>query len=201
MIRIKDFMTSEEIKSNFSKNLITLRKSKGLTQLALAEKLNYSDKAVSKWEVGSVLPDIETFSVIADFFGVTVNDLICEKKTKKDWGFFKSHIFITLVAMGAVFFLASIIFCVLGAGLKLSQSWLAFIFAIPVSAIIFVVFSSLWFGRKWLYIAVTALFWGIILTIYLTIIEYNLWFLFIVGVFGQIVITFSFLIEYFKKKK
>ncbi len=194
-------MTSDEIKSNFSKNLITLRKSKGLTQLALAEKLNYSDKAVSKWEVGSVLPDIETLSTIADFFGVTVNDLIYEKKRKIDIGFFKSHIFITLVAMGAVYFLASIIFCVLGAWLRIPRSWLAFIFAIPTSAIIFVVFSSLWFGRKWLYVAVTSLFWGVILTIYLTIIRYNLWFLFIVGVFGQIVITFSFLIEYFRKKK
>lgn len=194
-------MTSDEIKSNFSKNLITLRKAKGLTQLALAEKLNYSDKAVSKWEVGSVLPDIETLSAIADFFGVTVNDLIYEKKRKIDMGFFKSHIFVTLSAMGVVFFLASIIFCVLGAGLRVPRSWLAFIFAIPVSSIIFVVFSSLWFGRKWLYVAVSLLFWGVILTIYLTIIEYNLWFLFIVGAFGQVLITFSFLIDYFRKKK
>lgn len=195
-------MTSEEIKSNFSKNLITLRKSKGLTQLALAEKLNYSDKAVSKWEVGSVLPDIETMVSIAEFFGVSVNDLIYEKKRRIDIGFFKSHIFTNLVAMFAVFFLASIIFCVLGPGLHIGGSWLAFIYAIPVSAIIFIVFSSIWFGIKWLYLAVTILFWGILTTIYLTMIlyGYNLWFLFVVGVFGQVVITFSFLINWFGKR-
>ena len=53
-------MTNEDIKHNFSENLIKLRKAKNLTQLQLAEKLNYSDKAISKWEVGSVLPDVET---------------------------------------------------------------------------------------------------------------------------------------------
>lgn len=206
VIIIKNFngdnMTEEEIKNNFSKNLVTLRKSKRLTQLALAEKLNYSDKAVSKWEVGSVLPDVDTMVGIADFFGVTVNDLIYEKKRRIDIGFFKSHIFTTLVAMCAVFFLASIIFCILGPGLHILGSWLAFIYAIPVSSILFVVFSALWFGRKWLYLAVTILFWGVLLTIYLTIIlyGYNLWFLFIVGVFGQIVVTFSFMISYFGKK-
>ena len=73
-------MTTEEIKENFSQNLINLRKAKSLTQLQLAEKLNYSDKAISKWEVGSVLPDVETLSHIAEFFGLTVNDLIYKKK-------------------------------------------------------------------------------------------------------------------------
>lgn len=194
-------MSGDDIKNNFSKNLVMLRKSRNLTQLALAEKLNYSDKAVSKWEVGSVLPDIETLSNIADFFGVTVNDLIYEKKKRIDIGFFKSHIFITLVAMFAVFFVASIVFCVLGAGLRVPRSWLAFIFALPVSSVVFVVFSALWFGRKWLYISISTLFWGVILTIYLTIIEYNLWFLFIVGAFGQVLITFCFLIDFFRKKK
>ena len=75
-------MTSDEIKLNFSQNLINLRKTKNLTQLQLAEKLNYSDKAISKWEVGAVLPDVETISHIAEFFGITVNDLIYKKKTK-----------------------------------------------------------------------------------------------------------------------
>ena len=84
-------MTQEEIKSNFSQNLIRLRKENKLTQLALAEKLNYSDKVVSKWEVGSVIPDVETLTHIADFFGITVNDLIypeCKKVKKIFW---KNH--------------------------------------------------------------------------------------------------------------
>ena len=62
-----------------AKNLIDLRKSQGMTQLELAERLNYSDKAVSKWERGESLPDITVIKTIADLFGVTVDYLITEE--------------------------------------------------------------------------------------------------------------------------
>ncbi len=193
-------MTQDKIKENFSKNLIALRKSRNLTQLALAEKLNYSDKAVSKWEVGTVLPDVETMSNIADFFGVTVNDLIYEKKKKLEMKFLQNNVFIISAAAFAVFFLASIVFIVLSAGFKVERSWLAFIVAIPISSVVVLVLSSIWFGKKWLYGSVTALFWGILLNIYLFINNFGLWFIFIAGVIGQILITFSFMIKKFKKR-
>ena len=50
----------ENIKETIAKNLVELRKSHKLTQSALAEKLNYSDKAISRWEHAETLPDIET---------------------------------------------------------------------------------------------------------------------------------------------
>lgn len=194
-------MTQEEIKNNFSKNLSTLRKSRNLTQLALAEKLNYSDKAVSKWEVGTVLPDVETMSNIADFFGVTVNDLIYEKKKKRDFAFFRSHIFIALVTIFAVFFAASIVFFVLAVATSLDRVWLSFIVAIPVASIVLIVFSSLWFGRIHLLLSISSLFWGVLLNIYLFLIQYDLWFIFIVGIFGQMIIGCSFLINKFSRKR
>ena len=55
-----------ELKAIVAKNLVALRKNAGFTQIELAEKLNYSDKAVSKWERGESLPDIETMKRIAD---------------------------------------------------------------------------------------------------------------------------------------
>ena len=67
---------SEEIKNNFSKNLSRLRKDNGLTQLALAEKLNYSDKAISKWERGEGLPDAYVLSKMSELFGVTVDYML-----------------------------------------------------------------------------------------------------------------------------
>lgn len=193
-------MTQDKIKENFSKNLIALRKSRNLTQLALAEKLNYSDKAVSKWEVGTVLPDVETMSNIADFFGVTVNDLIYEKKKRIEMKFLKNNVFIMSVAVFAVFFLASIIFFVLSSGFGVERSWLSFIVAIPISAILVLILSSLWFGRNWLYGSVTVLFWSILLNIFLFINNFRLWFIFIVGLIGQILITFSFMIKKFRKR-
>ena len=52
------------------------RKKKGWTQKQLAEKLNISDKTVSKWECGDGYPDITLLPTIANFFEVTVDELI-----------------------------------------------------------------------------------------------------------------------------
>ena len=68
----------EDLKENFAKNLITLRKELKLTQAELAERINYSDKAISKWERGESVPDITVLKGIADLFGVTVDFLITE---------------------------------------------------------------------------------------------------------------------------
>ena len=73
----------EEIKANFAKNLMSLRKEMKLTQVELAEKINYSDKAISKWERGESVPDIGILKTIADMFGVTVDYLISSHDTEK----------------------------------------------------------------------------------------------------------------------
>lgn len=183
-------MTQEEIKENFSKNLSTLRKANNLTQASLAENLNYTDKAVSKWEVGSVLPDIETLTHIAEFFGITVNDLVYPKKEKWTSKFFKNHLFITLGSASVVWFLASIIYFVLEWGTTISRSWLTFIVAIPVMFIVLIVFTAMWFKKKWLNLSISGLFWSVLLTIYLCIASWELWFIFIIGVVGQLMILF-----------
>ena len=67
-----------DIKQIVSKNIAILRKQRGLTQLELAERLNYSDKAISKWERGESIPDIVVLKTIADMFEVTVDWLICD---------------------------------------------------------------------------------------------------------------------------
>ena len=48
----------EDVKSNIAKNITELRLLNNMTQIELAEKLNYSDKAVSKWENDTSLPDV-----------------------------------------------------------------------------------------------------------------------------------------------
>lgn len=182
-------MTQEEIKLNFSQNLTKLRKSNGLTQLALAEKLNYSDKAVSKWEVGSVLPDVETMTHIAEFFGTTVNDLIYPKK-KFLRVFWNNHIFITLLSVGLAWFLATITFLILQHTTTLPRLWLTFTFTVTISSIILVVLSSIWFKKISTIIFISALFWSVIINIFLIINKPSLWFIFIVGIIGQLIIIF-----------
>lgn len=184
-------MTQEELKKNFSTNLIKLRKTNNLTQLALAEKLNYSDKAISKWEVGSVIPDVETMTQIADFFGITVNDLIyTETKKKYRKIFWQNHLNITGLSIGLAWFIATIVFFVLQEVTDLTRVWLTFILTIPVSFIILVVLSSLWFGKLVTMISVSGLAWSIILTIFLTFNTPSYWFLFVIGIVGQLLIIF-----------
>lgn len=55
------------------------RKAKELTQKQLADELNVTDKAVSKWETGRSYPDVETLERLSAFFGVTVNDVLSGK--------------------------------------------------------------------------------------------------------------------------
>ena len=62
-----------ELEKIVAANITELRKSRQLTQLELAEKLNYSDKTISKWERGDGLPDLKTICKMAEIFGVSVD--------------------------------------------------------------------------------------------------------------------------------
>ena len=64
-----------DTKSIIANNIIELRKSKKWTQIELAEKLNYSDKAISKWERAESLPDVTVLQQIAALFSVSVDYL------------------------------------------------------------------------------------------------------------------------------
>lgn len=69
-------MTSKEC-GNF---ISELRKEKKLTQKELAEKINVSDKAVSRWETGKGYPDVTSLVSLSDYFGVSVNELLAGKR-------------------------------------------------------------------------------------------------------------------------
>ena len=60
----------------FHEKLQALRKAQGLTQEELAEKLYVSRTAVSKWESGRGIPNLESLKAISRFFGVTLDDLL-----------------------------------------------------------------------------------------------------------------------------
>ena len=72
----RDTMVDENVKYRIGSNIAAYRKRDGLTQATLAEKLNYSDKAVSKWERGESIPDVTVLKTIADLFGVSLDYLV-----------------------------------------------------------------------------------------------------------------------------
>lgn len=62
----------------FNEKLIKLRKQKNLTQQALAEKINYSDKVISKWENGHSIPDMQAMIVLSKFYDISIDELMSD---------------------------------------------------------------------------------------------------------------------------
>lgn len=71
-------------KQTLGKKICELRKSKNLTQLELAEMLNITDKAVSKWERDVSCPDINTFPKLAEILGVSTDELLRASTSKEE---------------------------------------------------------------------------------------------------------------------
>jgi len=163
--------------------------------------LNYTDKAVSKWERGEAIPDVTVLKEIADHFGVTV-DYLLEKDhvgsenpaAARSRAASVNRFIITMISFASVWVLASVGFIVL----MLSENtvappWLAFIYAVPVSAVVLLVLNSVWGKRKLNFIIVSILLWAIFASVYLSLLTLggiNLWMLFIVCAPGQAVILF-----------
>ena len=131
----------ENLKQLIGQNISEYRKLSNMSQIELAEKLNYSDKAISKWERGESLPDIIVIKQIADIFGITLNDLIGQKDTKKKRIDLKKLVrtktFVLLLSMGLVWLVGAIVFvCFQMLDIWQDKNWLIFVFAIPASAII-----------------------------------------------------------------
>ena len=70
----------EDLKIIFARNLIMLRKQMKLTQIELAEKINYSDKAVSKWEREACCPDITLLPKLSEIIGCGLEELFTDGK-------------------------------------------------------------------------------------------------------------------------
>ncbi len=141
----------EDIKSIIAKNLISFRTSARLTQAELAEKINYSDKSISKWEHGLAVPDVLVLKQLADLYGIKVDDffVINEKSKNVELSVQTagSKVMVALLSVGLAWLLATLAFVVL-LWLHIERSWLSFIVAIPASAIVLIVFSCLW-GKNW----------------------------------------------------
>ncbi|MDD3069175.1 MAG: helix-turn-helix transcriptional regulator, partial [Bacilli bacterium] len=132
----------ENIREIIGENLASLRKEAKLTQLELAEKFNYSDKAVSKWEKGDTIPDIETLYNLCQFYGVTIDYLthqgsLNDKKeyVLKKSSDFRKKILITLLLLMIIWMIATIAFVYTSIGLHQGY-WQSFIWAVPTSCLL-----------------------------------------------------------------
>ena len=203
-------MDDEKLKNQIGANIAAYRKNAGLTQVGLAEKLNYSDKAVSKWERGESIPDVLTLMALADQFGITVNDLlldpnelpgnpgslekamvqVSEKALKR-----KANKNVILALSSILCWFVALFIFVVVSSFDIPNGWLPFFYAIPANAIVLLSLRSAWHDFRWNQMLITIIVWGSLLSIYmvlLTVCQYNFWKIFLLGIPGQIAIFLWF---------
>lgn len=206
------YMEEIEFKKTIAENLIRFRRENNLTQLDLAKKLNYSDKAVSKWERGESIPDAYILDKIARIYNVSVDEILHKKENKKRIPFslkraFKNkHFLINCLSAGTVWLIACILFVVLCYTSAKQYAYLSFVFALPVSSLVNFILTTIW-SWKWVSgIFATIFLWTGFLTAYLTVqllspIQ-NFWIIFIVAIPVQVlIILWYFLVKETKKIK
>ena len=193
----------ENIKKIIGENITELRKQNNLTQQDLANLLVYSDKSISKWERGESTPDIEVLLKIAELFKVDINYLLTpisdeekQKRIKIENKRNSYKIFVTLLSCLTVWFTAVFLFVAFKIIEKRSD-WIIFIWSIPVSFIILIVFNAIWGRMKWFFPLSTCLVWSILTSFYLTVFVYarfNIWHVFLLGIPLQMALILWYLL-------
>jgi len=205
-------MDSEKLKNQIGANISAYRKRAGLTQAGLAEKLNYSDKAVSKWERGESVPDVVTLAQLAEQFGITVNDLLVdpnalpeetgkvqqamEQVVEKTLKRKADKRIILMLSSILCWFVALFLYVILSAiPFTEEWSWLFFVYAIPANAIVLLSLRSAWHDFRWNKAYISVIVWGSLLSIYVTLdvfLGWKIWKMFLLGIPGQIAIFLWF---------
>lgn len=190
----------ENLRKTIGENLTKLRKAQGLTQAELGEKFSYTDRAVSKWENGDTLPDIETLDKLAKFYGVTVDffleeHLDAEIIVKQDQRItLRNHIIITILMSTIIWMIATFIFVYTMLYSQISTPyWLVFIWAIPANGLLIVFFNKYYFKLYVMYfIIVSVIVWTILVGVFCQLCFFgsgnpgDLWPIFLLGIPMQI---------------
>ncbi len=194
----------QQLEQTVAANLTELRRARGWTQAELAEKINYSDKSVSKWERGDGLPDLKVMTQLAALYGVSLDMLVRTntteeiQKSQKPKGRLTLRIITELLAVSIVFLIATVLY-VLFYPTGVPRLWVLFIWAAPLSLALVAWFNIRWHYRVCAIVFASLLLWSFLTALYFQLFQYNIWMLFIVGVPAQAaVILFS---QYKRKKK
>lgn len=203
-------MNDENLRKQIGANIAAYRKAMRMTQAGLAEKLNYSDKAVSKWERGESVPDVITLVQLAELFEVTVNDLLVDpnelpenpgtvervmgKAVEKTLKRKANKRIILGLSTVLVWFVALFLFVVIST-FEIPKSWMAFVYAIPANAIVLLSLRSAWRDFRWNQGLISTIVWGGLVSIYMTLLVFfhvNMWKLFLLGIPGQVAVLLWF---------
>ena len=197
---------NDNIEKNIAKNLADLRKLKKLKQSELAEKIGYSDKTISRWENGSTIPDIVSLSALADFYGVSIDDLTKEnfaetysKKTILDSIENRiNELALLFLVFTTVWLIAVVIYVILKIKYNLSY-WNVFIWAVPLSCIPLYYSNKITKNSKIIKSLIySVMIWTFFTAIYLHCLPENFWHIFLIPIPIEVMIVFY---NFFKIKR
>ena len=203
-------MQLSELKLIAASNIIKLRTGAGLTQAELGEKLNYSDKTISKWERGEAIPDAYVLTQMAEIFGVTVDYLLSshdawespeqqeEKERKQEEHRYSVNMIIAISVLG-VWTMALTIFVMLW--LFDIILWETFVVALPVSILTYMVLICVFRRRRHLQFVIAAFVLSLFILLYFTLPMQKPWQLFLIAIPAEIIVFLSCNIRRRPRKK
>ena len=200
-------MQLSELKLISASNLIKLRTGAGLTQAELGEKLNYSDKTISKWERGEAIPDAYVLTQMAEIFGVTVDYLLSshdawespeQQAAQQEEAGYSVNVIIAISVLG-VWTMALTIFVLLW--LFDIILWETFVVSLPVSVLTYMVLICVFRRRRHLQFVIAALVLSLFILLYFTMPMQRPWQLFLIAIPAEIIVFLSCNIRRRPKKK
>lgn len=183
-----------ELNEIISHNLIELRKKNKLTQMELAEKLNFSNKSISKWESGEAIPSVDILLKIAELFNVKLDYFVHLNHQEDDakperpqhtTRYIYNRVTISLLCISVVWIVATYMFVI--APNLFSPTFLPFVWSLPISFLLAVIFNSIWGKPEHTFWYLSLLNWTLIASLFFTIPNY-FWQIFFLGIPIQIVI-------------
>lgn len=190
----------DDLKETIAKNLVALRAKAKLTQLQIADMLNYSDKAVSKWERGEAVPDLRVLIKLSELYNITVDDIVhpaTAEKIKPKMNIGKKRLLIVLLSEGLVWFVATLLFMIFFFIPKTDDyAYLAFVLAAFACSVPLVVFSSKWGNWITSIFACSYLIWSIALNLHIFVVAFTefkkIYFIYIVGAVFEVLVFLWF---------
>lgn len=200
-------MQLSELKLISASNIIKLRTEAGLTQAELGEKLNYSDKTISKWERGEAIPDAYVLTQMAEIFGVTVDYLLSshdawespeQQAARQEEAGYSVNMIIAISVLG-VWTMALTIFVLFW--LFDIILWETFIVALPVSILTYMVLICVFRRRQHLQFVIAAFVLSMFILLYFTLPMQKPWQLFLIAIPAEIIVFLSCNIRRRPRKK
>lgn len=181
-------------------NLVTLRKQFKMTQMELGNQVGFSDKAISRWEKGEVIPDIPTLERLAKLYQVDISYFFQEHKVyEKNKAFLNNVLLVEFLSIFVVWTLISVLYVITtmipNRSGELFGRWQLFILGAPLTCVVISVFNRRVHHNGTVFLVIrTIAIWTSITFIYCMFLQSNFWQLYLIGIPLQAIVIALFVL-------